>query len=72
MDCNLAALFEPFTGGGLSLNNRIAMSPMTRWQSPDQFPGPEVAAYYRRRAENDVGLVITEGTTVDHAVSPIP
>jgi 2,4-dienoyl-CoA reductase-like NADH-dependent reductase (Old Yellow Enzyme family) len=42
---------------------------MTRWKSPDQFPGPDVAAYYRRRAENEVGLIITEGTTVDHAVS---
>jgi 2,4-dienoyl-CoA reductase-like NADH-dependent reductase (Old Yellow Enzyme family) len=66
---NLAPLFAPFEGGGLSLRNRIAMSPMTRWKSPDQIPGPEVAAYYRRRAENDVGLIITEGTTVDHPVS---
>jgi 2,4-dienoyl-CoA reductase-like NADH-dependent reductase (Old Yellow Enzyme family) len=65
----LAPLFQPFAGGGLTLKNRIAMSPMTRWKSPDQFPGPDVAAYYRRRAENDVGLIITEGTTVDHPVS---
>jgi len=65
----IAPLFEPFEGGGLKLKNRIAMSPMTRWKSPDQFPGPEVAAYYRRRAENEVGLIITEGTTVDHPVS---
>ena len=65
----LAPLFSPFEGGGLSLKNRIAMSPMTRWHSPDQFPGAEVAAYYRRRAESDVGLIITEGTTIDHAVS---
>ncbi len=65
----LAPLFQPFEGGGLTLKNRIAMSPMTRWKSPDQFPGPDVAAYYKRRAENDVGLIITEGTTVDHPVS---
>lgn len=65
----LAPFFQPFEGGGLKLKNRLAMSPMTRWKSPDQFPGPEVAAYYRRRAENDVGLIITEGTTVDHPVS---
>jgi 2,4-dienoyl-CoA reductase-like NADH-dependent reductase (Old Yellow Enzyme family) len=65
----LSPLFSPFEGGGLSLKNRIAMSPMTRWKSPDQIPGPEVAAYYRRRAENDVGLIITEGTTIDHPVS---
>lgn len=66
---DLSALFAPFDGGGLSLRNRIAMSPMTRWKSPDQIPGPDVAAYYRRRAENEVGLIITEGTTVDHPVS---
>ncbi|RYD54377.1 MAG: 12-oxophytodienoate reductase, partial [Sphingomonadales bacterium] len=65
----LAPLFEPFEGGGLSLKNRIAMSPMTRWKSPDQFPGEDVAGYYRRRAENEVGLIITEGTTIDHPVS---
>lgn len=65
----VAALFRPFSGGGLTLKNRIAMSPMTRWKSPGQIPGPDVAAYYRRRAENEVGLIITEGTTVDHAVS---
>jgi 2,4-dienoyl-CoA reductase-like NADH-dependent reductase (Old Yellow Enzyme family) len=65
----LASLFEPFNGGGLLLKNRIVMSPMTRWKSPDQYPCDDVAAYYRRRAENEVGLIITEGTTVDHPVS---
>jgi 2,4-dienoyl-CoA reductase-like NADH-dependent reductase (Old Yellow Enzyme family) len=68
-DEDISALFQPFEGGGLVLRNRIAMSPMTRWKSPGQYPGPDVAAYYRRRAENDVGLIITEGTTVDHPVS---
>jgi 2,4-dienoyl-CoA reductase-like NADH-dependent reductase (Old Yellow Enzyme family) len=66
---DLKALFQPFEYGALSLKNRIAMSPMTRWKSPEQYPGPDVAAYYRRRAENEVGLIITEGTTVDHPVS---
>lgn len=66
---NIDALFQPFEGGHLSLKNRIAMAPMTRWRSPGQIPGPDVAEYYRRRAENDVGLIITEGTTIDHPVS---
>jgi 2,4-dienoyl-CoA reductase-like NADH-dependent reductase (Old Yellow Enzyme family) len=66
---SLAPLFEPFEAAGLALKNRIVMAPMTRWKSPEQFPTPEVAAYYRRRAENEVGLIITEGTTVDHPVS---
>lgn len=66
---SLAPLFEPFVGGGLNLRNRIAMAPMTRWKSPNEMPGTDVAAYYARRAANDVGLVITEGTTIDHPVS---
>lgn len=65
----LEALFSPFEGGGLSLVNRFVMAPMTRWMSPGQIPGPDVAAYYRRRAEHGVGLIVTEGTNVDHPVA---
>jgi 2,4-dienoyl-CoA reductase-like NADH-dependent reductase (Old Yellow Enzyme family) len=63
------ALFRPFEIKGLTLPNRIVMAPMTRWRSPEGVPGEDVAAYYRRRAENDCGLIITEGTTVDHPVA---
>ncbi|WP_339248976.1 NADH:flavin oxidoreductase [Paenibacillus sp. FSL P2-0136] len=63
---NAAALFEPFEYGSLSLSNRVVMAPMTRVYSPGGVPGPEVAAYYRRRAEGGVGLIITEGTAIDH------
>jgi 2,4-dienoyl-CoA reductase-like NADH-dependent reductase (Old Yellow Enzyme family) len=62
-------LFRPFTMGELHLPNRVVMAPMTRSKSPGGVPGDDVAAYYRRRAENEVGLIITEGTTVDHPVS---
>lgn len=41
------------------------MAPMTREHSPGGVPGPDVAQYYGRRAAADVGLIITEGTTVD-------
>ncbi|RRJ62086.1 NADH:flavin oxidoreductase [Paenibacillus oralis] len=61
-----AALFKPFEGGHLKLDNRIVMAPMTRSFSPDGIPGPNVAGYYRRRAENGVGLIITEGTLINH------
>ncbi|MBB3130701.1 2,4-dienoyl-CoA reductase-like NADH-dependent reductase (Old Yellow Enzyme family) [Paenibacillus rhizosphaerae] len=64
-----AALFEPFTIGSLTLPTRIVMAPMTRGFSPNGVPGPDVAAYYRRRAENNVGLIITEGTVIDHPAS---
>lgn len=62
-------LFQPFSMGKLSLPNRTVMAPMTRQKSPNGVPGPDVAAYYRRRAENGVGLIVTEGTVINHADS---
>jgi 2,4-dienoyl-CoA reductase-like NADH-dependent reductase (Old Yellow Enzyme family) len=62
----IAELFTPFTLNGLTLPNRIVMAPMTRNFSPGGVPGPDVAAYYRRRAEGGVGLILTEGTSPNH------
>src|ERR1700722_17349641 len=61
------ALFRPFSLKSLALPNRIVMAPMTRAKSPGHVPGPEVAAYYRRRAEGGVGLIVTEGTYIPHS-----
>ena len=66
---NAASLFRPLSIGPLTLPNRIVMAPMTRNFSPGGIPGADVAAYYRRRAENGVGLIITEGTVIDHPAS---
>ncbi|MBY8825223.1 NADH:flavin oxidoreductase [Sphingomonas colocasiae] len=60
------SLFDAFGIGGLTLRNRFVMSPMTRSFSPGGIPGGNVAAYYRRRAEGGVGLIVTEGTGIDH------
>ena len=60
------SLFQPFSLKSLSLPNRVVMAPMTRKFSPAGIPGPDVAAYYRRRAEGGVGLIITEGTYIAH------
>lgn len=62
-------LFTPFTFKGLTLPNRVVMAPMTRSFSPDGVATDDVAAYYRRRAANQVGLIITEGTGVDRPAS---
>lgn len=59
-------LFRPFQSDKLSLKNRIVMAPMTRTFSPGNVPDDKVVAYYRRRAEGGVGLILTEGTIVDH------
>ncbi|MEU4619395.1 12-oxophytodienoate reductase [Actinoplanes sp. NPDC023801] len=62
----LTALASPVTIAGLELPNRFVMAPMTRFRSPGGVPTDEVAAYYRRRAGNGVGLIVTEGTLVGH------
>lgn len=62
----VAPLFDPLKIRSVTLRNRIVMAPMTRNFSPDGVPGPDVAAYYRRRAEGEAGLIITEGVGVDH------
>lgn len=59
------ALFQPFQLKSMQLANRIVMAPMTRSRSPDGIPGDDVAAYYARRAGAGVGLIITEGTSID-------
>jgi len=63
---HIAELFKPFTLKGLTLPNRVVMAPMTRNFSPGGIPGEDVAAYYRRRAEGGVGLILTEGTAPNH------
>ena len=69
MTSSIETLFRPFVTEKLSLPNRIVMAPMTRSFSPNGIPGEKVAAYYRRRAEGGVGLIVTEGTTIDHHAS---
>jgi 2,4-dienoyl-CoA reductase-like NADH-dependent reductase (Old Yellow Enzyme family) len=59
-------LFQPFSVKSLSLKNKTVMAPMTRAFSPKNIPSKDVAAYYRRRAEGNVGLIITEGTFISH------
>lgn len=62
-------LFQPVSIGSLDLPNRIAMAPMTRSHAPNGVVGPANAAYYRRRVEGGVGLIISEGIRIDHSGS---
>ncbi|MCF6136652.1 NADH:flavin oxidoreductase [Pseudalkalibacillus berkeleyi] len=62
-------LFQTFDHEKITLSNRTVMAPMTRGFSPEGIPGEDVAAYYRRRAENGVGLIVTEGTGINHPAS---
>jgi 2,4-dienoyl-CoA reductase-like NADH-dependent reductase (Old Yellow Enzyme family) len=63
---SVESLFAAFEHSKLPLKNRLVMAPMTRNKSPNFIPGKDVAAYYRRRAENHIGLIVTEGTWIPH------
>jgi len=66
MTARIDTLFRQFQLGSRSMRNRIVMAPMTRSHAPGGIPNEAMAAYYRRRAEGGVGLIITEGVIVDH------
>ncbi|RZL66168.1 MAG: 12-oxophytodienoate reductase [Variovorax sp.] len=66
VSADVELLYRPFTFGRATLRNRIAMAPMTRNHSPGGVPGEDVVRYYARRARGGAGLVITEGTPIDH------
>src|SRR3970040_517886 len=53
-------LFEPYNFGGLRLQNRIVMAPMTRSRAIGNVPNDLMAQYYGQRSS--AGLIITEGT----------
>jgi 2,4-dienoyl-CoA reductase-like NADH-dependent reductase (Old Yellow Enzyme family) len=62
-------LYRSFSIRSLDLKNRIVMAPMTRNMAPGGVPGVDNAAYYRKRAQGGVGLILSEGTVVDRPAS---
>ncbi|UKT63941.1 NADH:flavin oxidoreductase [Pedobacter mucosus] len=66
---NTDSLFKPFSLKSLNIKNRIVMAPMTRSFSPDGVPTANVAEYYTKRAQGEVGLILSEGTVIDRPSS---
>lgn len=60
----MKALFDPIRLGEIDCVSRIAMAPCTRCFCPGFLPTAEVADYYGRRADDGVGLLISEGTVI--------
>ena len=57
------ALFSPFTMGGLLLNNRVVLAPLTRARAgASRMANALMAEYYAQRA--GAGLLIAEATTI--------
>ena len=65
LGCLLVKLTEPFSLGRVRLPDQLVMAPMTRSRSPRGVPGDDVAAYYRRRVEGGVGLIIAAAAFVE-------
>lgn len=55
-----SSLFQPLSQPALSLQNRIAMAPMTRSRATGNVPNDLMRDYYAQRA--GAGLIISEGT----------
>jgi 2,4-dienoyl-CoA reductase-like NADH-dependent reductase (Old Yellow Enzyme family) len=62
----VSPLFTPFQLGRLTLPNRFVMPAMQRGMCDNGSPKPELAAYYARRAEGGVPLIIGESAAIDH------
>jgi N-ethylmaleimide reductase len=66
MNPRQSILFEPVRIGAWNLRTRTAMAPMTRCFADDQkgTVGEDIVEYYRKRAADGIGLIITEGTVI--------
>ncbi|KAH6867515.1 hypothetical protein B0T10DRAFT_451748, partial [Thelonectria olida] len=61
----MSKLFTPLKVGAVTINQRIAMAPMTRLRANDShIPLPSVKEYYQQRASVPGSLIVTEATVI--------
>lgn len=67
-----AKLFEPLALRGVTLRNRVGVSPMCQYSCPDGFPTDWHLVHLGSRAVGGAGLVMVEATavTADGRISP--
>lgn len=66
-DMKNAKLFSPLQLGKTTLQNRIAMAPMSmHYEATDGTVPKQLADIFVRRAEGGVGYVVIDAVTVDH------
>lgn len=66
------AFFEPCSVGGLRLPTRFVMSAMQDRRPDDLLPSADLARHYTDRVDGGIGLIVTQGTTMDHPTSVSP
>ncbi|HEX5609784.1 MAG TPA: NADH:flavin oxidoreductase [Solirubrobacterales bacterium] len=60
-------LLQPLTVGGIQLDNRVAVAPMSRVSTAgDGVPTEAMARYYAEFARGGFGLIVSEGTYTDN------
>lgn len=60
-------LLRPGAIGGMTLRNRLVMSPMeTMYGTPEGLPSERTRAYFTARAAGGVGLITLGATGIDH------
>ncbi len=64
--------FEPCSIGGLQLPTRFVMSAMQDRRPKDLMPSADLAQHYTDRVDGGIGLIVTQGTTMDHPTSVSP
>ncbi|XHU81803.1 alkene reductase [Peribacillus muralis] len=62
----LTKIFEPVSIGAWNLRTRTAMAPMTRSFADNEtgVVNDAIVQYYRKRAQDGIGLIITEGIVI--------
>ncbi|MCB1121150.1 MAG: 12-oxophytodienoate reductase [Verrucomicrobiae bacterium] len=65
----MEALFSPIQIKNLTLRNRFVMAPMTRCRANNGVPTETMVEYYRKRAAGGLGMILTEGTLIDHPLA---
>lgn len=60
----MSSLFDPFTLRGVTLRNRIGMSPMCQYSAVDGYPDDWHLVHLGARAAGGCGLIIVEATAV--------
>jgi 2,4-dienoyl-CoA reductase-like NADH-dependent reductase (Old Yellow Enzyme family) len=60
----MSHLFDPFTLRGVTLRNRIGMSPMCQYSAVDGYPNDWHLMHLGSRAAGGCGLIIVEATAV--------
>jgi len=72
LDHAVPPMFTPFRLGALTLNNRVAVSPMATYSAADGLPGDFHLAHLGARALGGAGLIMTEMTapSADGRITP--